>query len=391
MNPLRRAIAPAALLLALACASPAAAAQRQVPAHFVGTVADGVLTDDDPRFFAQLDPMVSVGVESIRMVFDWRVAQPYARMKDVPPNQRPFFRDESDVPTDYRQLDGYVEAAAKRGMTIRPVVMLAPPWAARHPNSEPSPPKSFKAYANFTAALAKRYGDGGSFWTERPDVPRIPIESWQIWNEPHFKEFWSDQPWQKDYVKLLKLTYTTVKKAAPKAQIVVAGLANKSWTYLSMIYAQGAKGFFDIAAIHPFTATVDGVVEILDRARKVMARYKDRKRPLLVSELSWTSAKGKAAYTYGNETSERGQAKMLKAAFMRMAAERQRLRLLGIYWYTWMTRDQHKLVPFDYAGVVRLKGDKVEHKPAFDAYRSTAMALEGCKSKKVGKAQSCVP
>jgi hypothetical protein len=380
-------------LLALALAAPAHAAERTVPRNFIGTVADGVLTDQDSRFLGQLDPMVAAGAESIRMVFDWRVGQPYKRMEDVPAEQRQFFRagaDESGVPTDYRAFDRYVEEAARRGMTIRPVVMLAPPWAARHPGSEPSPPKSFRAYANFTAALARRYGDGGTFWTERPDVPRIPIESWQVWNEPHFKEFWSDQPWQKDYVKLLKLTYATVKKAAPKAKIVAAGLANKSWTYLSMIYAQGAKGFFDIAAIHPFTATVDGVVEILERARAVMKRYHDRKRPLLVSELSWTSARGRTDFTYGNEQTERGQAKRLTAAFKRMAKERTRLRLLGIYWYTWMTRDKDPVYPFDYAGVVRLKGNKVEQKPAYKAYKSTALSLEGCKSKQVGKAQSCV-
>lgn len=73
-----------------------------------------------------------------------------------------------------------------------------------------------------------------------------------------------------------------------------------------------------------------------------------------------------------------------------MAAERRRLRLLGIYWYTWMTRDEHEVQPFDYAGVVRLHGDDVERKPVSAADRSAALALEGCKRKKAGEANSCI-
>ncbi|MDQ3933501.1 MAG: hypothetical protein M3340_02595 [Actinomycetota bacterium] len=355
-----------------------ASAARQVPPGFFGTVADAPLTEEFGRFQAELDPMVSVGVESVRMVFDWREAQPYRRHRDVPPDQAGFFRDESGVPTDWRSFDAFVAEASLRRLRVLPVVMFAPPWAAKYQNSDASPPSSFPAYAKFVAALAKRYGRTGTFWTERPDLPKVPIEWFQVWNEPHFREFWSDQPWERQYAKLLRTTYKVVKEAAPSAKILVAGMANKSWTYLAKLYAQKTKGFFDAAALHPFTNAVDGVVEIIERGRKVMERYRDRKRPLMITELSWTSAKGKAAFTYGNERTEEGQAKALRQGFQRMARERRRLRILRVYWYTWMTRDAHPNIPFDYAGVVRLEKDgSVTRKPAFEAYRATALALEG--------------
>jgi hypothetical protein len=384
---LRCLLATALLLLALA--APAHGA-RQVPQGYIGTVADGVLTEHDARFESELDTMVGIGVESVRMVFDWREAQPYRTLADVPEERRPFMRDEGGVPTDWRMFDRYVENAARRRLSLLPVVLFAPPWAAKYQNSDASPPRSWPAYARFVAALAKRYGRDGAFWLERPDVPRVPIDWFQLWNEVHFREFWSDQPWERDYAKLLRGTYKAVKKAAPRAKILPAGFANKSWTYLAKLYRQKTRGFFDAIALHPFTNAVDGVVEIIERGRATMARYGDRKLPLMVTELSWTSAKGKAAFTYGNERTEAGQAKVLRQGFERMAKERRRLRILRVYWYTWMTQDIHKTDPFGYAGVVRLENDgSMTQKPSFGVFRSTALKLEGCSSKN-GTASACV-
>jgi hypothetical protein len=366
-------------LLVLALAAPAQGAERQVPRGYIGTVADGVITDEDPaRFGNELPRMVGAGVESLRMVFPWRDVQPYRTRSEIPSEQQAFFRDEGGVPTDWRLLDSYVEKTARQGVSLLPVILYAPGWAAKYGQSDASPPKGYAPYARFAVAVAKRYGPTGSFWTEHPDVPKLPIGWLQIWNEPHFKEYWSDQPWEKTYAPLLRGTYRAVKKAVPSMKILVAGMANKSWTYLSKLYGQKTRGFFDAIALHPFTNSVDGVVQIIERGRRVMERHGDRKLPLMITELSWTSAKGKAAYTYGNERTEAGQAKALTQGFQRMAKERRRLRILRVYWYTWMTRDAHENIPFDYAGVIRLEPDgTMTEKPAFAAFRSTALALQG--------------
>ena len=385
---LRCSIATALLLLALAAP---AAAERTVPRGYFGTVADGVLTEDFSRFHAQVDPMVSAGVESVRIVFDWREAQPYRRQADVPPEKASSFRDEAGVPTDWRVIDAYVETAARRRISILPVILYAPPWAAKYQKSDASPPRSFPAYAKFVTRVALRYGRDGAFWTENPDVPRMPIEWFQVWNEPHFKEFWSDQPWERAYAKLLRTVFKTVRQQVPRARIVAAGMANDSWNSIEKLYKSKTRGHFHAIAIHPFTNSVDGVVEIIERGRDVMRRYGDRKLPLMVTELSWTSAKGKAAFTYGNERTEAGQAKAARQGLRRMAKERRRLRILRVFWYTWMTRDRHENIPFDYAGLVRLENDEsVTRKPSFGAYRSTALALEGCSSKGA-TAYTCTP
>lgn len=381
---MRRTAILAALAVSAVCAAflaPAALAGRSVPHGFVGANADGPLTGDLSLFGKQVKPMVRAGVESVRVNFDWRRIQPYETADDVPPAYVPYYPEVDGRPTDFRATDSKVRHAAEVGLTVQPILMYAPNWAARHPGRASSPPADFGAYAQFASTMVGRYGANGSFWLEHPSTPYRPITDWQIWNEPHFSEFWSDRPWAHDYVKLLARAYTAVHGADSASKVVLAGLANKSWSYLGEIYRKGGRGNFDFVALHPFTTRVGGVITIAERARKVMKKYHDGHRPLIISEMSWTSARGKTSRHFGIEETEKGQAKQLANAYEVVARERKRLRLRAVYWYTWMSRDKSKVDPFDYAGVVKLRGDRAVKKPAFRALRKSALALEGCASK----------
>jgi hypothetical protein len=375
-----------AVALALALVAPAQAdakRPRKVPANFFGTVADGPLTENPAvDFAAQLDTMVTSGVQTMRTVFNWSGSQPYQTFDEVPAEQRDRFRDENGVPTDYSKIDAVVLAAAQRRIAVLPVVQIAPMWAARHPGELASPPTDPQEYADFAGALVRRYGPAGSFWTEHPELVAQPIRHWQIWNEPNFKVFWSDQPFAPDYVELLRAARGAIKAVDPGARIVLGGLPNKSWTALARVYEAGGRKAFDIAAFHPFTAKVDGVKEILRRDRKVMARNHDSRKPLWVTEMSWTSAKGKTSVTYGNEQTEKGQAKKLSDAYTMLARERGKLRVGRVYWYTWLTRDRQDDYPFDWAGLLRITSGGVKAKPALAAFRRTALALQRCRSKR---------
>jgi Glycosyl hydrolase catalytic core len=386
-------IATLAALPALALlSSPATAATPRVPHSFVGTVVDGPALEPYVDLQAEADQMVSSGVGAVRVVVDWDWAQTYEKWSDVPADQMARFKyDEGGVPTDYSLTDRAVEAAVARRMSVLPIVLIAPRWAARHPGQFNSPPKGTAPYARFAAALARRYGPNGTFWKERPTLGQRPIRHWQFWNEPSLTQFWSDRPWEKDYVALVRAARTAVRQVDSGSRVVLAGLPNKSWPELEKLYKLKGRNLFDVVAIHPFTAQVGGVLTILRNVRDVMRRYGDRKKPLWVTELSWTSARGKAAWTYGNETTEPGQAKKLAEAFTLLAKNRSELKLQRVYWYTWLTLDSHPNYPFDYAGLSRLETDaSITRKPAFDRLRKTALALEGCKAKS-GMADRCAP
>jgi polysaccharide biosynthesis protein PslG len=368
----------AAAGLASGALAPPALAGRSVPQGFVGTTVDGPLASDDTsRFSSQLQPMVQAGVESIRMTFVWARIQPYAKIEDVPEAIRGRYRVIDGVPTDFTLTDAWVAGAARRGLRVMPMLMFPPGWASRRPGSVASPPKDNAQFARFAVALVRRYGSAGSFWNERPDVPKLPIVRWQLWNEPHFRSWWSDRPWADDYVRLLKRTYPAIHGADHAAKVVLGGLTNESWNFLWEIYGAGGKGYFDYVALHPFTAKPQGLLTIIHTVRTVMDYNNDSKRRLLLTEMSWTSAKGKTPRHYTFDMSEAGQATKLAAAYKLLAKERKAIKLDTVYWYTWTTTDNSKDDSFGYSGVTKLVNGKIVRKPAYAALRNTALPLEG--------------
>jgi len=394
--PTRPRIAVVLVAFGLLClpAPSAAGSERQVPARFLGTVADGPLFDAAALGRArttlarELDLMVGAGVESVRLSFYWAPMQPYGSWEQVPPAERGHFRDGAGVPTDFRATDRIVELAAQRGLSLLPVVLRAPDWAARLPGQWASPPADPRTYATFVRALAERYGRRGSLWRERPRLRKLLLTEWQLWNEPTMQSFWLTQPFASDYVALLRATRRALRRADRRARIVLAGLVYESWEALEQVYRAGGRRLFDAVALHPFTRRPDDVLRIVERNRTVMARHADGGKPIYLSELSWPSSRGRIPVRYGYETDERGQARRLTTALRLLAANRRRLGLRRVYWYTWLTRETHPDYPFDYAGLRRLHPARVRSKPALRAFRRSALRLEGCAAKR-GVATRC--
>lgn len=356
-------------------------------------MANGPFFYPDMNAPAQLDRMVSSGVESIRTVADWSSMQPYANEKSVPQALRGRFTNVKGVPTNFGAFDLLVAAAASRHLTVLPVVEYAPRWDALRPGSPASPPKSPKPFARFVAALAKRYGTHGTFWAAHPSIPKVPIREWQIWNEPDFTVYWSQQPWEPGYVRLLRATRPALRAADRKAKLVLAGLPNFSWTYMARLYKMHARGLFDAVAVHPYTATPKGVITIIGKVRAVMDRNGDRRKPILATEVSWPSAKGQAKTTFENSTTEAGQAKKVAQAVRLLASNRRRLGIGAFYYYTWISNETQPSAhqdQFNFSGLLKFfNGKGTFVKPALAAFTKAALGIEGCR-KKGPLATTCV-
>jgi hypothetical protein len=377
-----------AALGVLVLGTPAAQAAQPVPDGFVGMMVDGPLypvTSPGVNLGAQFDKMVASGVESVRAVFDWSNAQPYRTWRQVPPAELDQFTDVNGVPTRFGETDQLVAAAAAHGVTVMPVVLYTPGWdAAPHPSRDFAIPQSPKPYASFVAALVRRYGPGGSFW--ETNSPALPIRMWQIWNEPNISTFWPTHPYQRGYVKLLHAAHDAIKAIDPGAKVVLAGLPNYSWVQLGRIYkVRHASKWFDVAAIHPYTKTPKGVIEILDKARQAMDDAGDKQTPIVADEISWPSSLGKTDHTVGFDfaTTEAGQAHKLARLLPLLGENRARLRLLGFYYYTWATTPDPDGLAFTYAGLENYDASTGEFaaKPALSAFSNAALALEDCHEK----------
>jgi len=126
-----------------------------------------------------------------------------------------------------------------------------PSWASgqTYPNAQNivmTPPKKMKDFADFCYAVAARY--------------KGRIAAYQLWNEPNLAREWGGQaPNAKAYVELLKAGYAAIKRADPNAIVISAGMAPTTrWDnvampdteYLTRMYANGAKAYFDALGAH---------------------------------------------------------------------------------------------------------------------------------------------
>lgn len=362
-----RGLTIAALLGALACllvAAPASA-RRSVPPSFFGANWDGEIAFSAPPSVQddQFGRMAAAGVETVRTSFMWAQAQASA-----------------GAPFDFSSTDPIVQMASAHGLGVEPVVILAPDWARQDPQYPFSPPVSAYRYADYLTALIGRYGPSGTFWTEHPGLPRLPIRTWQIWNEPHLPFQWSI-PQGKDYAPgyahLLKIAYRAVKRADPGATVVLAGLANDSPRYLQHLYKAGIGGSFDVAAIHPYTRQARGVVTLVRRFRAVMARNHDSGKRVWVTELGLPASEGKAHSSSALQTTDKGMAKFLSGSYALLARNRAALHIARVYWYTWASAYNGDI--FRFSGLFRYPGgDSVFAQPAYSSYLSSARHYEGC-------------
>jgi hypothetical protein len=366
-------LAAAAVLVALIAPSRAVAA---VPPSFFGVMGDGPLLGAGIDLGAQTAAMRAAGVGSVRVAVYWSDAQPYASDAAVPPDQRARFVDADGLPTDLTAIDAVVAASAAAGLDVLPVVLRTPSWAAADPRQPASPPRSPAPYARFLTTLVHRYGPGGSFWATRPDLTSRPIRRWQVWNEPDIRKYWSRQPFAASYVRLLRAAHAAIHAADPGASVLLAGLTNRSWIDLRGVYAAGGRGAFDVAAAHPFSRRVANVLKIIGLVRREMRRHGDRRVPLALTELSWSSGAGRSRFNYGWELTEQRQAQRIRAVLPRLAALRRVLRLDAVYWYTWLSPALGGRDSFDYSGLRRLgAGGSIVDKPALAAFRETVHRL----------------
>jgi hypothetical protein len=363
-GPLAGALALAACLAALAALSGGSGGDSDTASRpdrsFLGLVAEDAFGKPGAYRRENLDRVRTTGAGLLRQTFDW------ARIEQAPGRY------------DFSFYDGYVAALARRQLRVLPILFDPPRFrssAPANPRHGTYPPRRPADMGDFGAVLARRYGPSGSFWREHPGLPRLPVRSWQVWNEPNLPVYWPSGPDAAEYVALLRATAQGIRRADPGAEIVTAGLPDSTLgvpldRYLADMYAAGAASTFDVIAVNPYGEDARGVLDTVKGARAVAFRNGDNPS-VWITELGWATGGPQSAF----RVSEAGQAALLDRTLLALARRRDELRIRGVVYFNWRDSTPYAGgVDFFglHTGLLRLDGHA---KPAFRAYEKVAKTL----------------
>ena len=206
----------------------------------------------------------------------------------------------------------------------------------------------------------------------------MPVQAWQVWNEPNLKKYFdpntTGQGVQK-YAQLVKLSHDAIKSKDAQAKIVLGGMLGNGQPlakdFLKGLYKiPGFKNNFDVAGLHPYTGYLDGFRRQILQFRGVMTNHGDSATPLWLTEFGWGS---RAPDRFGINKGLAGQAQMLRDSFEMLLAHRKAWNVQRLYWFLW--RDPPASPGgggcsfCDSAGLLR---NNRNPKPAYGAFRSFA-------------------
>ncbi len=267
--------------------------------------------------------------------------------------------------------DNLVANAAKNRVNLLFAINGCAAWACGQTRTAPQTPEQHAAFQAFMTKAVQRYGAGGSFWAERPDLAPVSI-SWQVWNEVNVGQDWI-KPTAADYQAFLSATSKTIKSVDPAATVVTSGLAefpanNDGATLRTFLTALERDPAFrssaDVVALHGYAANPAGLVRILDQARSIMRAAGDE-RPIWITELGWAS--GGPAHPFA--TDQATQAQYLRDAYDTMVACRSRWNLQRAMWFSYSDIAPAALGEGDYWGMhTGLRQADGTAKPVMDAF-----------------------
>jgi hypothetical protein len=296
-------------------------AQARVSRDFIGITAEDVFAGDASYRAGNLQSQSALGIGLIRQTFDW------ARIETAPGQY------------DFSYHDEFVAAAASEGITVLPILFRAPDFhLGRRHVKDACPPANNATLAAFAQALVRRYGPNGTLWAERPGLRKLPMRSWQIWNEPNLSQYWCHKPNARQYVSMLRTVGGAIKQVDRKAHIVTAGLPPSKLSsavpltkFLGQMYKAKAAKYFDSLAINSYARDHRELGRLLASIRALMNKKRDRGGRIWITELGWGDKGVKHRFIVG----EKGQATRIAKSLALIRAQRRKLGLRGVVYFSW--------------------------------------------------------
>jgi polysaccharide biosynthesis protein PslG len=355
---LRLLLAPL-LLTALATPATAAAARQAPPSDFLGITSEDAFAGSAAHREKAFQDQAAAGVRLVRQPFQWEGIEVAPGLYDLAP------------------YDRFVTAAARHGIRVLPILFDAPRFRERPATSGSPPPRSFRDMVTFAQVLWWRYGPQGSLWRQHPSLQKLPIRSWQVWNEPSLAKYWPPKPSAAQYGRMLRQVGGIFRGIDSRAEVVTAGLP-ASRLRGAVPLARYLRGLdrtdvpFDTLAVNAYARSVPELMRNLRATRRFLNRSGRRRTRIWLTELGWSDVGPRSRFRAGR----RGQGRMIERAFRALERERRSLRLRGVVYHSWMDGRPYAPRLNDWwglhTGLLRLDGVP---KPAFWTFTRTAKRL----------------
>lgn len=233
-----------------------------------------VVTPD--RWDAYIGRMSADGLKIARADAAWAWAEPTRPTE----GRHAYDWDPADRPA--QSLDRVALLLARHGVRLLPVLATAPAWAGG--GGVDVTPEHYDDFAAFAAAFAARYGTGGSFWREHPQVAALPVTDYEIWTEANSANFWTHKADPAEYARGLRPVSAAIRQVDPGGRV----LASIGWQgfedYMAGFYAAGAKGTFDAVGFHPYAPHAVAILDLVERMRQALVRGGDAQVPIALTE-----------------------------------------------------------------------------------------------------------
>jgi hypothetical protein len=319
------------------------AVDASVPAHatspvqghdFFGMNAEYVFRLPETEWGPQLAAIAALGIDEVREDANW------SGVEHAPPV-------DGQHRYEWTRPDAMISALARHDLRWYPILDYSAKWDVTRTDlgllnwkSAPATPAYFADYA---AAFARRYGAGGSFWTTHPSLPQLPVQTFEVWNEPNLEQFWPTVKGAADrYGELLAATLPAIRAADPSGHVVVGGLSPTGLVeFLNEIEARnpGLIAQANAVAFHPYGTTFANTGGRIRVLREWLDQHGDDSLPIEITETGWATP----------PLSEAERATRMRTLVQGLATSS--CDITRIIPYTWLTFEREASNPEEWFGI----------------------------------------
>ncbi|MEO6496918.1 MAG: hypothetical protein ABIO51_05485, partial [Solirubrobacteraceae bacterium] len=257
----------------------------------------------------------------------------------------------------------------KHGLRWAPLLSFSPTWGSKVDGDYSAAPARDDYFASFAAALAERYGNGGTFWSEHPELPALAVASYEIWNEQNSDVYWHPGD-AGTYADLYGAAHTAIHQVDGAARVVIGGLAASyngatpadEFLRKMLAHRPSLRGNIDAVGYHPYASDPAGVYANVANFRRELDKIAGPGIPLELTEIGWTTT----------DVSDAKRAEYI--AELALTLPRSDCGIESFVPYAWLGPEQNSGDREQWFGMVRESGIP---KPSAVAYSTAVKAMRG--------------